>query len=110
MKKIISIVIIAILILIIKNLFFSIYNLSNNSNIVGNLEEKLKEEKKENLFLKQKLSYVKSDEFVENQARNILGLVTEGEYIVIAPKPEEKKDKVVKKEPPNWEKWWKLFF
>lgn len=75
--------------------------------------EKLREEKEE---LELKLKFVKSEEFIEKQVRDKLGLVREGEIVVILPE-----DEIVKKfaplhyeeeevlPDPNWKKWMQLF-
>lgn len=110
LKKLIIISVLIITVIIIKNLYVSIKNLSNNSRIVDNLQKQLEAQKKENNFLQQKLSYVKSNEFVEKEARDKLGLVKNNEYIVIAPEQDAKKEEVEKTEDPNWKKWLKLFF
>ena len=110
LKKLISISVLIITVIIIKNLYVSIKNLSNNSRIVDNLQKQLEAQKKENNFLQQKLSYVKSNEFVEKEARDKLGLVKDNEYIVIAPDEEMEKEEFIKTEDPNWKKWLKLFF
>ena len=68
-----------------------------------------------NKELKEKLEQVKNPRFIETQARNKLGLVKEGETLVII--PQEKIDAVLglakKAEEiklPNWQGWLKLFF
>lgn len=68
-----------------------------------------------NKELREKLEEVKKPEFIETQARDKLGLVKEGETLVII--PQEKIDEVLgmtKKieeiKLPNWQGWLKLFF
>ena len=70
----------------------------------------LEREKELNQELKARLSYVKSDEFVETEARNKLFMVKEGETGVIVPKNLIEK-KEVKKEIilPPWQQWINLF-
>ncbi len=70
----------------------------------------LDREKQENQQLKTELSYVKSQEFIEEEARNKLFMVKPGEAGVIVPQ-ELIKEKIVKKEMalPNWQKWLNLF-
>lgn len=95
----------------IKNSFSSFSGLSSGKERLTDLEMSLQEQKKENAYLKERLSYVQSNQFVEEEARDKLGLVKDGEYIVIAPPPT---DKIKQPENidarPNWKKWWELFF
>lgn len=100
---------IIIIILIIKNLTVSILNLKEKSTIVASLENELKSKKYDNSYLKEKLLYVKTSDFIKNEARNKLGLVQKGEYIVIPP-PVNNKQFNQTKERANWRKWWDLFF
>ena len=74
-------------------------------------EERLEKLKKENEDLKRELEYKKSEEFTESEIRNKLGLVKEGETVVILPKDSvgQTSDSENRKGP-NWEKWWDLFF
>lgn len=82
-----------------------------NDDVSLVLKKELEAEKKKNQFLKQRLFYVKTDEFVEEQARKKLGLVKPGEHTVIAPpEPPKGKETIEIDKTPNWEKWWKLFF
>lgn len=82
-----------------------------NDNAVRRLKENLVDKTKEDKFLTEKLQYVKSNEFVEKEAREKLGLVKEGEHIVIAPPPPQNTLKDGQKDAKeNWKKWWELFF
>jgi len=74
-------------------------------------EERLEKLKKENEDLKRELEYKKSEEFTESEIRNKLGLVKEGETVVILPKDDKSnKNGENKVAIPNWQKWWNLFF
>jgi len=108
-RKIIPFLIILFLLFTIKNIVNSVQNLHKNTRIVSDLNKELENKKRESEFLKQKLAYVKTDEFVEKQAREKLNLVKKGEYVVIAPETEKSKGEI-KEGIPNWEKWWKMFF
>ncbi|MFZ5366071.1 MAG: FtsB family cell division protein [Patescibacteria group bacterium] len=105
-------------------LIFGLYLIVSFSRDILSLLEKSKEQEKEQLKLekleikneelKKQLEYVKSQEFVEKQAREKLGLAREGEVVVILPenvgelvKPKEEKKE---EELPNWKRWLKLFF
>ena len=61
-------------------------------------------------MLKERLKFVKTDNFVESEARNRLGLTRTNEYIVLAPqtKETEKEQQANMKSKPNYKKWWNL--
>lgn len=110
-KTVILIVAIIILILIIRNIVDSIVSLRQNSNIVTTLRQEEREQVQKKQFLKEKLHLVNTSQFIENEAREKLGMIKPGEHIVLAPpvivatqKPSEIDYS------PNWQKWWKLFF
>ncbi len=70
----------------------------------------LDREKQENQQLKTELSYVKSQEFIEEEARNKLFMVKPGESGVIVPQDLIKKKEVKKEiELSNWQQWINLF-
>lgn len=63
-----------------------VYLLSKAGKRITFSEQKLFQLEQEQERLKKELAYRQSDEFVEAQARNKLGLVKEGETIAILPK------------------------
>jgi hypothetical protein len=77
-------------------------------------EEKVYQLEKEQQKLLEKRQYYQSEEFIEEEARNKLGLSRPGETIVILPPNVGEilgqKEGIPEKEIPNWQKWWKLFF
>lgn len=110
-KYILPLVLIVILGLIIKNITFSILKLNQNNAIITSLKSDLIHQRQQQQFLKERLYYVKTDEFVENEAREKLGMVKEGEHIVLAPPTDEKRVATAfVANTPNWKKWWNLFF
>ncbi len=110
-KTVILVIVTIALLLIIKNIVGSILTLRQNSHIVTTLRGKEREEQQKRQFLKQQLYFVNTPQFVENEAREKLGMVKPGEHIVLAPPPTENKPtKPTIDNTPNWEKWWKLFF
>jgi len=111
MKKILPIVIIIVLLILIKNNITHILNFLSNGSTLGSLEKTLTVEEKKNRYLNERLKYVKTDKFIEEEAKEKLGMLKEGEFFVIAPtgapldRGEIKVDTT-----PNWKKWWELFF
>lgn len=110
MKKLIPLIIILFLLIAIKNIASSIIELSGNAKITSNLDKQLEESKRENEFLQQKLNSVKGNSFVEEEAREKLGMVKAGERVVIGAEPKKTSEEIVKTEIPNFKKWWNLFF
>ncbi|HVZ11407.1 MAG TPA: septum formation initiator family protein [Patescibacteria group bacterium] len=109
-KKILPFIIIILLILVIKNNIAFILNFQNKGSGLSDLKNSLATENKKNAYLKEKLYYVKSNQFVEEEAQNKLGMLRDGEYFVIAPTPapQDNSDNQIDLEP-NWKKWLQLF-
>ncbi len=65
--------------------------------------------------LKDELTYSESPLFIEQEARNRLGLAREGEAVILMPNDKfqmtngKAGDETVEKLP-NWKRWWRLFF
>ncbi len=110
-RKILPFLIILVLLLIIKGNISAILGSFHNENTTTNLKKQLSLQKKQNQYLKERLSYVKTDQFVREEAQDKLGLLKNGEYFVIAPTPAPFEGKsVFLDSDPNWKKWLKLFF
>ncbi len=82
--------------------------LSSQADTVFRLEAKNKE-------LKKKLSQIQSQEFIEQQARDKLGLGKNGETIVIIPDEKIKQvlgttESAQEARLPNWLGWFRVFF
>lgn len=106
LKKVVFIIIIIVCLITIQNLIRSIYELWNKQDHVVEAQKELEREKRENQKLKAQLSFVGSEEFIEEEARNSLFLVKPGESGVIVPEDLIKRRKTEKKEElPNWQKW-----
>lgn len=98
------------------------FNLVNQISSTLGVSSRLKEAAEDvsraqikNEELKRKLSEIKSPKFVEEIARDKLGLAKEGETIVIIPEAKIKEilgTSEASEEPrlPNWLGWLKLFF
>lgn len=99
-------------------------SLTRNIMKVREAKERLKEKeeyiekiREGNEKLRQKVATFKSEEFIEKQLRDKLGLAKEGETIVVLPDEEtirkfapsdEKEEEILPD--PNWKKWLKLFY
>ena len=115
LKRIISVVGILVFIFITYNLVGQILNTLKSGDRLTETETKLKELQSQNSQLKNRLAEVQTPDFVEQQARDSLGLAKDGETLVII--PEEKINLILEasKEAqivrlPNLLGWWKVFF
>lgn len=104
----------SVLVLVINNLIRSIYDLWRKNDLILDTQKRLMSQKQENQRLESQLSYIKSKEFVEEQARNKLFWVMPGEQEVLIPqdliKGTSTPSAKAHKDDPNWKKWLKLFF
>jgi cell division protein FtsB len=78
----IALIIIISLILSI-NLVLSSWNLKERQSIVEKAENDLNKLARERTMLESELSYVRSNEFIEKEARDKLGLSREGETVIV---------------------------
>lgn len=110
MKKFLFVVIVVILLIIINNLARSIYDIWQKKDFVTEAEKTLSFQKQENQRLKSALSYSKTQEFIEKEARDKLFMVKKGEQKVLLSKDSEESVGEKKDSLPNWKQWWNLFF
>ena len=102
--------------IIIINLIRSSLDLYSRRSIVQEKEIELRELEAEHAELTQELEYVQTDEFVEKEAREKLGLVKEGEMVVLVgelgeePKTKNQEPRTKHQSEPQWKAWWRLFF
>jgi cell division protein FtsB len=88
-----------------------IVGLLNKTKEIGKEQEKLEKLKTDNIALKQQLEYVQSNEFVEKEARDKLGMAKDGEAVVLMPENTSTSEtQIQQEESSNWKKWWQLFF
>lgn len=114
-RKVIFIAILVAFLIIGYNLFGQIISTLKSGERLDLAAEKLHQLEIKNRELKKRLEQVKSPEFIEQQSRDKLGLVREGETLIVI--PEERIDQILslnkKMEEvklPNPLGWWKLFF
>jgi cell division protein FtsB len=78
---------------------------------LNTLSESVVIEEKKNTYLKERLKYVKTDKFIEEEAQEKLGMLREGEFFVIAPTAQPLNlQRIDLDNTPNWKKWLELFF
>jgi len=98
------------------SLLRNLKRINEGKRLIQKSEAKLLAAKQENEKLWDQLEIIQSEEYVEKQLRNKLGLVKEGEIVIVLPEadivkklapivPEEEEIKPK----PNWQKWIELF-
>lgn len=119
-KKLVNIIgllasIIVFLILVV-SFVKSVKRINEGNDLIQKSQSKLMKAEEENKKLEEQVKIVQSDEFIEKQLRNKLGLVKEGEMVIVLPEAEivKKLSPVIPEEEvirpkPNWQRWWELF-
>ncbi len=89
----------------------SVYTLSQKKGIIAERQKVLIDLTTKNKLLQEDLRQATSAAFVELAARDKLGLVREGETVVIMDKSRlETTTRGNLLELPSWKQWWQLFF
>lgn len=116
-KRIFRILVLAFGIYFIVSLLQQILSLWKAGERIKTAREKVEEARQKNEELAEELKYVQSEEFVEKEARDKLGMGKEGETIVVVPKDviekeveKVRKEKEVPEGVPNWRLWKEAFF
>lgn len=115
MKKIIFLLVTAISFIIITNFLSSIYILWHKKDLLIIAKKQLQREEESNQKLKGELTRVKSQDFVEEQARDKLFMVKPGENDIVIPPAAVHTIAPIKKdtqkfERPYWQEWITIFF
>lgn len=90
----------------------TIVDLWHRRDLVRMRQHDLQKITKENEALERELREANSESYVERIARDKLGLVRDGESIVLLQQAQNGNTGNMgnNKAMPNWQKWWKLFF
>ncbi len=103
-----------ITIFLITNSVRKILSFQSTVQQVSSEEAKLEKLRRENEDLKRELEYKKSQRFAEEEIRNKLGLVREGEEVFVIPRERDEDEYEAIRESrgnlPNWKKWQRLIF
>ena len=113
MRKLIAIGILIFEVYLIISLSRSVWDLWQKQGEVGEVRDRVDKLQRENTRLTSELDYVKTDAFVEKEAREKLKLVKPDETIVVIPESVLQAATASASPtpmPPNWEQWMKLFF
>jgi cell division protein FtsB len=109
-KKAIFIAVVIVLLVIINNLIHSTYDIWSKQDLLNQAQKELTKEESKNQKLKAALSYVQTQGFIEEEARNKLFLVKPGEQQVLMPNKVLENQKKQEVQTPNWQRWLQLFF
>ncbi len=104
-------------ILLIFSLVRNLIKISEVRKSIAREQGRVEKLKAENRRLSEELAKTQSDEFIEKQLRDNLGLAKAGEIVLVLPDeetlrklaPQIPEEEVVLPDP-NWKKWLKLFF
>lgn len=89
----------------------TVYTVSQKRGIIDQRRVLLTQEEEKNKQLRQQLEEATSTAYIEQIARDSLGLVREGEHVVIVdtslgtPSAQTQSEQI-----PSWKLWWELFF
>ncbi|MCX6725786.1 MAG: septum formation initiator family protein [Candidatus Shapirobacteria bacterium] len=112
-NKSLQVLIIIIGLVFIVNLSRNIFRLLQTTNQLKEAEQKVSQLEKETEALAKKKELYQSSSFIEEEARNKLNMVKEGETVVILPpnfgQVIEGKGNQAQKPLPNWRQWLNLF-
>jgi cell division protein FtsB len=116
-KRVLKIIFLVFSLTLLVRMSQSTYEIWKKRDIVAVRKSELSAVEEENRKLKRELENVQSDEFVEKQARNTLGLVKPGEIVVLlttpVPTPGIKpplQTGSTAKNGPVWRQWLSLFY
>lgn len=114
MKKILYLLIIIASVYIMNSLVRSIYNLWQKKDLITVAKTQLAQQQNENEKLQDQLKQVKRNDFIEEEARDKLFMVKNGEQVVMLPHTQEEQTgqgTAVQEQPklPVWQQWLALF-
>jgi cell division protein DivIC len=102
-----------LLLFVVVNSGYSLYDLWKRRDILKEREAVLTRLEAENLALKQSLEESQTDEFIEKEARDKLGLVKPGDTVLLLggiPTASTTPIPVTPQKTPSFRTWWELFF
>ena len=96
--------------LLVISLTRSVVTLLQKRQIVVRQREELARLQEANAKLNEALSQAETPEYIEREAREKLGLVKDGETVVILPKINDQSSISNTQQGSYWQQWWGLFF
>ncbi len=115
LKKIGLVLAIIFAVFVVYNLLSQIFNALKSGERLSTEADSLFKLETKNKELKKKLSQIQTQEFIEKEARNKLGLGKPGETVIVIPDEKIKEilqasDSAKKARLPNPLGWWRVFF
>ena len=110
MKVIKTVLIIFLGIFIGNTLIKNIVSFQKKYQFYLEIKNQYEELKKKNIELKTQFLRKNDPVEIEKKAREKLNLSREGEVIIILPQPTPTPTVITPTPPPNWQKWWQLYF
>lgn len=109
-KFVIGAVLLLILLLFLFNTTNELLKIRQSGSVVYELQNELNDKNNYNKFLQEQLKYVQTEDFIEKESRDKLGLVKKGE-VVVQEKLENSVNVKIEEElsKPNWKLWLELF-
>lgn len=116
LKRSLKFIFVGLFVLLTISLIRNIMKISQAGKRIDEANLRVEELKEENLKLSKRLDEVQSQAYIEKELRDKLGLVRQGETILVLPEEDIIRSlapKLVEEEEtlpePNWKKWLKLF-
>lgn len=116
LKRSLRYIFILLTLLLSLSLIRNIIKISQAGRAIDDASLRVEKLKEENLELNKRLGKVQSEEYIEGELRDKLGLAKEGETIIVLPEEDVVRSlapKLVEEEEtlpdPNWKKWIHLF-
>lgn len=107
---------IVVFVILISSLIKSISRIKVGDSVIEKTKVKIEKAEAENAKLAEQLKITQSEEFLEKQLRDKLGLAKEGEIILVLPEADIVRKlapqipiEIEIKPKPNWQKWVDLF-
>ena len=116
LNKFTGYILLILIVIIAVSLAKNILGINQGDQRINEVEERAVELKKEKEVLEKKLVEMESDDYIEKQLRDKLGMAKEGEIVIVLPDPQivrkfapkvEQEEEILPD--PIWKKWAKLF-
>ena|SRR5258706_11083711 len=116
-KRFAGIILVILIILLTISIGKNYVKLQKAGEIIDEARSEVRKEEEEQSSLEKQLNQAESQEFVEKQLRDKLGMAKEGEIVIVLPEadsvralvPKRKFEEELPREA-NWRKWRDLFF
>jgi cell division protein FtsB len=108
---------VAVFAILASSMVKSVKRIKMGDDLIAKTKQKVQKQDEENKKLAEQVNIFQSQDFLEKQLRNKLGLAKEGEIILVLPEPDIVKKLAPQipeeeeiKPKPNWQKWVEMFY